>query len=147
MPKDFVSDTADGGLLVSPASAITSDTDGSSVDLKGFNSALFVAGIATSGDAASLSSTLMIELELEESDDDGTFTDVADADLIGYVDGTNDGTWAVVDGAADDNAVYEVQYIGDKRYVRPVVNVTGTHTNGTPIAILAMRSGKNVNPV
>jgi len=145
MPLDLVSNTA-VELVQSPASALTADTDGTSVDLKGFSGVMFVASVATSGDAASLSTTNMIELEVEESTDDSTFTDVADADLVGYVDGTNNGTWAVIDGAADDNTCYEVQYIGDQRYVRPVVNFSGQHTNGTTISIAAMKFGPTYAP-
>lgn len=145
MPLDLINDTA-VDLLQTPASALTADTNCTSVDLQGYRGCLLVACVATSGDAASLSTTNMIELEVEESTDDSTFTDVADADLIGYVDGTNDGTFAVIDGAADDNACYEVQYIGDKRYVRPVVSFSGQHTNGTTISIAAIKLDPTYKP-
>jgi len=91
-----------------------------------------------------LSGSVKIELEIEESDDDSTFDDAEDADLSSSVSGTNAGTFAVIDDGAED-AVYTTSYKGDntkKRYVRPVINVTGTHTNGTPIGILAVRFGK-----
>lgn len=120
--------------LVDPAT-ITADTNSASVDLKSHQNALFAVAVGESGDT--LSASVKIELELEESDDDSTFTDVADADMTGEVAGTNDGCFAVIDAAAEDDAVYTAQYHGSKRYVRAVINVTGTHTNGTPIGIIA----------
>lgn len=112
---------------------ITADTNGTGIDLQGFEGAEVVAFVGQSGDT--LSSSVKIELEVEESDDNSTYSDVADADLLGSVDGTNDGTYAVIDAATEDETVYRVGYIGSKRYIRAVVNVTGTHTNGTPIGI------------
>lgn len=120
--------------LVDPAT-ITAVTNSASVDLKSHQNALFAVAVGESGDT--LSASVKIELELEESDDDITFTDVADADMLGEVSGTNDGCFAVIDAADEDDAVYTAQYHGSKRYVRAVINVTGTHTNGTPIGIIA----------
>jgi len=130
--------------VVDPA-VITADTDGASVDLLGYEKVTFLALIGESGD--SLSGSVKIELEVEDSDDDSSFSDAADADLQTYVAGTNDGCFAVVDAAAEDDAVYKTTYKGSSRYVRPVINVTGTHTNGTPIGIVAIRFGKHELPV
>lgn len=124
---------------------ISADADGSSVDMRGYNSVAFFALIGESGDT--LSGSVYIELEVEESIDDSSFTDAPDEDVRGYVAGTNDGTFGLIDAAAEDDAVYSCQYTGGKRYVRPVINVTGTHTNGTPIGILAVRSKAQVLPV
>ncbi len=130
--------------VVDPA-VITSDTDGSSVDLLGYNWVTFLALVGESGDT--LSGSVKIELEVEDSDDDSTFADAADADVQGFVAGTNDGCFAVIDAAAEDDATYKCTYKGSSRYVRPVINVTGTHTNGTPIGIVAIRHGAENLPV
>ena len=123
----------------------TADGDGAGIDTLGYDSLMFAANIGVSGDT--LSGSVKIELELEESDDDSVYTDVADADLKNFVAGTNDGTWAVVDDAAEDDAVYICEYRGSKRYARAVINVTGTHTNGTPIDILAIQGHAHLKPV
>ena len=73
--------------------------------------------------------------------------DAADADVQGYVSGTNDGCFAVIDAAAEDDAAYACTYRGSARYVRPVINVSGTHNNGTPIGIIAIRHGAETLPV
>ncbi len=124
---------------------ISADADGASVDMQGYNSVAFFALIGESGDT--LSGSVYVELEVEESTDDSTFTDAPDADVRGSVTGTNVGTFGLIDAAAEDDAVYSCQYTGGKRYVRPVINVTGTHTNGIPIGILAVRSKAQVLPV
>ena len=124
---------------------ITADADGASVDMQGYNSVAFYALVGESGDT--LSGSVYVELEVEESNDDSSFTDVADADVRDAVTGTNTGTFAKIDAAAEDDAVFEAQYTGNSRYVRPVINVTGTHTNGIPIGIIAVRSKAQVLPV
>lgn len=100
--------------------------------------------VGNSGDT--LSSSVYIEVEIEESDDNSTFTDVADADLDAYVNGTNDGCIAKIDAPTEDSLVLEVEYHGTKRYVRPVINVTGTHTNGTPISAVIIGYDKRSTP-
>ena len=119
-------------------SAKTADVNGSSVDMQGWEALEFIAVVGAEGDT--LSGSVKIELEMEHSMDDSTFTDVADADALGEVTGTNTGTFAVIDIAAEANLMYKGGYIGANRYVRPVVNLTGTHTNGTVIGIVAVQS-------
>ena len=124
---------------------ITADADGASVDMKGYGSLAFYALIGATGDT--LDGSNYIDLELEESDDDSSFSDVADADVRNSVTGTNTGTFARINAADEDDAVYLGQYDGSSRYVRPVINVTGTHTNGTPIGIIAVRAKAKNLPV
>ena len=144
MFRDFANNIADD-QVVDPV-VISADADGSSVDLKNYDGGVtFLALVGASGDE--LSGSVYVELEVEESADDSTFTDVADADLVGYVAGNNDGCFAVIDAPAEDDAVYKCHYRGNKRYVRPVINVTGTHTNGIPIGIVALRLGAKNKPV
>jgi hypothetical protein len=123
---------------------VTDDQDGASIDLLEYRQATFYAMIGVSGDT--LSGSVKIELELEDSDDDSSFSDCADADLSNAVAGTNDGCWGLIDDPAEDDAVFSVTYKGSARYVRPVVNVTGTHSNGTPIAIIGFAVGANNLP-
>jgi len=124
---------------------ITADADGASVDMQDYERVTFLALVGESGDT--LSGSVYVELEVEDSDDDLSFSDADDADLQTYVAGTNDGTFAKIDAAAEDDAVYKTTYRGSARYARPVINVTGTHTNGIPIGIVAIRFGKNELPV
>lgn len=135
-------------IAVEPAlnpATITADADGLTIDTQGYGSVVLAVNVGESGD--SLSGSIKIELEVEESDNDSDWTDVADADLQNTVDGTNDGTFAVIDAAAEDDAVYITGYTGTSRYVRVVINVTGSHTNGTPIGATAILGHPEQAPV
>jgi len=94
--------------------ARTANTTGTGVDLAGFHSAAvyIITGAITDGTHT---------FEVQESDDNTTFTAVADSDLHG--------TEPAV-GATDDNKVYEIGYKGKKRYIRVSVTVTSATTGG-----------------
>lgn len=108
----------------------TADADGTGVDLALHSAALVVFDFGTSGDT--LSGSVYIEGKLEESDDDSTYTAVDSADILG--------TLPTVDDPSEDDTVHTVGYIGDKRYVRAVFDLTGTHTNGIPCSATIVRA-------
>jgi hypothetical protein len=124
---------------------MAADANGSSVDLLGYEGVTFLALVGESGDT--LGAGVYIELEVEDSADNSTFADCADTVITNAVTGNNTGTFAKIDAAAEDDAVYATTYSGSARYVRPVVNITGTHTNGTPLGIVAVRFGADRKPV
>lgn len=96
----------------------TGAVNGEGVDLRGAESVAVVVSIGaitgSSGDAA---------VTLEESDDNSTFTDVADADIIG-----------TEPTALAQNTTYRFGYKGSKRYVRAVFALGGE----TDVAVAAM---------
>ncbi|WP_409469066.1 hypothetical protein [Streptomyces sp. HC307] len=59
---------------------------------------------------------------LQESDDNSTFTNVAAADLQGSNPTVT---------STDDDKIYEVGYVGSKRYLRASVTTSGATTGGT----------------
>ena len=124
--------------------ARTADANGTAIDVRESNDVTFVFDVGAAADT--LSGSVYIELELEESDDNATFTDVANSDVTNFVAGTNAGTTAKIIANADAGKYYRVGYIGMKRYVRPVVNVTGTHTNGTPVGAFVVRGRNRYSP-
>lgn len=128
-------------LVTQPALAatITSTRTSGSIDMQGFNSLSVVFVLGASGDA--LSGSIYWTLKLTHSDDNTTFTDVTAADL-------NAGTaTVVVNSTSLDEAVYNFGYNGNKRYVRAVATHTGTHSSGTPMAVLALRGAPGYAPV
>ncbi len=134
-----------GTPTVSNIAAVkTADENGTGVDLRGYNKALVICEMGNSGDT--LSGSVEINIEVEESDDNSTFTDVADADLQTSVTGANTGTFAHVDAPAEDSAVFMTTYRGTKRYIRTVVNVVGSHSSGTPIATCIIPFGNRNKP-
>lgn len=122
----------------------TADANTSSVDMLGYGSLALGALIGITGDT--LSGSVKVEVEVEESDDNTTFTDVANADLTNYVTGTNVGTVAVIDDNAEDDVLVTTGYKGSKRYVRMVMNFTGTHTNGIETAAFAVQGHPELSP-
>lgn len=130
--------------LLAPANRTATATS-NSLDLRYADDAMLAFSIGTQGDT--LSGSVKAEFEVQESDDNTTFTAVANADLTTFEAGTNAGTAKVVDANAKANAVYRVGYKGNKRYIRGVDRRTGTHTTGTPTAIFGLLGSTRSQPV
>lgn len=128
----------------------TEGTPAAGLDTLGADSAELIAHVGTSGDT--LSGSVKIDLILEESDDDLTYTAVTDANAV--LVGSNsrvsapdsNGLIATIDDAAEDNKHFRIGYRGDKRYVRIFFDFTGTHTSGTPIAQLGLLGKPSITP-
>lgn len=104
---------------------------GSTIDMQGFDSLVveIVAGAWTDGTHT---------FSVLESDDDSTYSAVADADL--------DGTEPVVDGATDDDQVYLLGYKGTKRYVKVLNTVTGSPGTGLLAAANGIKGHAHSRP-
>lgn len=104
----------------------TADADGTSVDRAqngdSFQSALVVVATGTITDGTHT-------IEVQESDDDATFTAVADDDL--------QGTEPEI-GSDDDNTVFEIGYIGTARFLRVSVTAAGTTSGGDYTAVVVL---------
>ena len=117
-------------------------------DLKGIRSAVFACSIGAVTNIAN-SPQPSWTFALEESDDNSTFADVAEADvLLDY--GRNDGAiasgiFATINAAAEDDLTYTIGYIGTKRYVRVVATAANT-PGATPIVVNAIMEAM-INPV
>jgi len=106
--------------------ARTATANGTAIDLAKFGSAAFVvdAGLWTDGTHT---------FTADESDTGtGAWTTIAAADL--------DGTFPVIAGAADDNAVTVVGLIRSKRYVRVTSTVAGGPVTGLVSSATVVRS-------
>src|SRR5436305_2009976 len=80
------------------------DTNSTGMDMCDSESGAMLVHIGASADT--LSGTNKIELEMQESDDDSTYTAVANADVTNYVTGTNVGTAKVVLSNATSSQAY-----------------------------------------
>jgi hypothetical protein len=122
-------------FAISLAPAVrTADANGASVDTQDSVGVAAVVHVGASGDT--LSGTVFVDLELQHSDNGTDFIACLDSEIDAPVVGSNTGTFARIDAPGEANAIYKVGYLGQKRYVRVVQNLTGTHTNG--IAMSAM---------
>lgn len=129
---------------------VNNDTEGlgSVVDLAGANAAEMIVAVGQSGDT--LSGSLKLDLILLH----GALADGSDAAAVAAADvlgsWATGGIFATVDADGEDGAVYRVGYRGSKRYIQLKIDVTGTHTNGTPcgaVAVLAHERHKGGEPV
>jgi hypothetical protein len=143
MLRDLVSNLKKVSSLV-PA-VRNSDTNGAAIDTQGYGSAAVLVHFGDSADT--LSGTNKIEVEMEHSDDNSSWSDCADADLSTSVVATNTGTMALIDAPAEDQTAIMVGYKGSKRYIRPVLNFSGTHTTGIPCGAVGLLSDAQLAPV
>lgn len=112
-------------------SVVKTTTAGTSVDLAQFTRAAFVAhvGVVTDGTLA---------FDPEESDDNSAWSNIAEGDLSGaFISATS--------GA--DETIQEVGYLGNKRYIRCSLTVTGSPATGGVIGIAVVRAGARTLPV
>ncbi|MFN7902713.1 MAG: hypothetical protein ACK5O1_07800 [Holosporales bacterium] len=131
--------------MINPA-VVNVTTTSASVDLQLFRASEFIAYIGTPG--VTLSASILIDFVLQESDNNTTFTTVADADMYSTaLPVANAGIFARIDANTKASRVYGIGYRGSRRYVRVVATYTGTHTVGTPIAVLATLGFASFAPV
>ena len=115
-----------------PPQVRTAAVNGTGVDLANYESAavVIVSGTITDGTG--------YVFEVQESDDNVTFTAVADSDL-----GAAEPTLT----ATDDNVVKEIGYKGIKRYLRvAITSVTGAPATGGLFAACVVRGKPRVRP-
>ena len=124
----------------------TASATSASVDCQNFDSVAFAVNVGATGDT--LSGTNRVELQVQESDDNATFTAVADADLLKAVTGGQaTGTFGVLNAAGTVNQVYETGYRGNKRYVRVALANFGTTSVGTNMDVVAVLGRPRMAPI
>ena len=124
--------------VLSPVVSTTTKTS-SAIDLKGFNSAAVAFAVGATGDT--LSGSIYWTLKIQHSDDNVTYTDVGVEDLH------NAAATAVVNSNSLDEVAYSFGYKGAKRYLKGVAIPTGSHSTGTPLAVIALLGDAGYNPV
>ena len=135
--KDLYHNVAVSQVL-NPVTSTTTKTS-SAIDMQGYNSASVIFAVGLSGDT--LSGSTYWTLKLQHSDVDSGYADVSASNLL------NSSLTAVIDSSSEDEQSYVFGYTGGKRYVKAVATPTGTHSTGTPIGILALRSHAALRPV
>lgn len=127
---DIASDLNVTNALNTAAITSNTTTSGTGIDLKGYQAAMFVIKSGTLTDGT-------YTINVQESDNDSTYTDVAAADLVGS---------KPVFAATEDNVAKKVGYIGEKRYILVQVVTTGVTSGGT-IGAIVVRGHADVAPV
>jgi hypothetical protein len=125
------------------AAVLTADNTPAAIDLQGFQAANIMIAVGVGG--ITFSGVNKIEFKLTHSDDDVSYADVTDADVLG-VTGVVTGIIRALTAAHAAAAVYNVGYIGGRRYLKLLADFSGTHGTGTPIAAIVNRSHPNIAP-
>lgn len=139
--KDLHSGVSVATLIAN--ATLAADNTPAAVDLLGFQSAEILLAIGVGG--ITFSGTNKIEFVLTHSDDNSTYTNVADADLLG-VSGTSNGIIKSLTAAHAAGASYRFGYKGGKRYLKLLADFSGTHGTGTPIAAMVLLGDPEVAP-
>lgn len=121
----------------------SADNTPAAIDLQGVNAAEIILAIGAGG--ITFSGTNKIEFVLTHSDDNSTYTNVTDADMLG-VTGIANGIIKSLIAAHATPAVYRFGYKGPRRYLKLLADFSGTHGTGTPISALLMRGHQHSNP-
>jgi hypothetical protein len=125
------------------------DAASTGLDLQNCDDAVLVAHIGDSADTLNGSNYIEVEFQESDTDVDGNYTAVANADLTNYSSEatTNVGTIALINAAAEDQVAVFAGYKGSKRYIRLKFNFTGTHSTGTPCSVVGLRGRNRGAPV
>ncbi len=132
---------------VNPQTIAGSNLASGDIDLNGFNAAevaVYLGDIDELG--ASPVGAAKLDVKLEHAEDDGTgspgaYADVTLADVIGPSSVTS----GIVASTTGDNAVLEVGYLGDKRFLRVTLQPTDL-TNGGPVAAWVVKGAPRHAP-
>lgn len=117
---------------------------GAPVDRQGFEAVEHIVCFGASGDT--LSGALKTDVKLEHSEDGSLWSPVTDAKSVSGGPVSAAGIFATVDAAAKAQKEYRIGYLGNARYSRISLVLTGTHANGTPVSALAILSRAAVKP-
>lgn len=125
---------------LNPTAAVKASVNGLTVDTAGFESTVIAVQFGATGDT--LSGTVYYELDIQYSIDGTNWVAAPDQyvqNAVGTANGAaNVGCFALVQAPNASPQVIFAGHIGLARYVRVSIVVTGTMTNGTNIAAVAI---------
>jgi hypothetical protein len=124
---------------IAPA-VLAADNTPAAIDLLDYAAALLLLHIGVGG--ITFNGTNKIEFVLTHSDDDSTYTNVAEADVIKDANAPTaiaNGIVRSLTAAHAASTLQKLGYIGGKRYLKLLSDFSGTHGTGTPIAASVVR--------
>lgn len=126
------------------AATLAADNTPPAIDLLGYKSCEVVLAIGVGG--ITFTGTNKVEFVVTQSDDDSTYTAVAQADIIGATVATGGIVKSLV-AAHAAAASYRFGYVGNARYIKVKADFSGTHATGTPISAVALLGHPELGPV
>ena len=124
------------------AEALDADNTPAAIDLRGFDGAIIAFAVGAGG--ITFDATNKVEFKVTHSDDDSTYTAVADADVdLAESNISTVGTGGIVYSliaAHASGTVVNIGYTGGKRYIKILADFSGTHGTATPMACNVIKS-------
>lgn len=120
--------------VIAPA-ALDADNTPAAIDLLDYGASTLLLHIGVGG--ITFSGTNKIEFKLTHSDDDSTYTDVTDDDVIKDSSAPAEITNGIIRSLTSAHAAATIQklgYVGGKRYIKLLADFGGTHASATPLA-------------
>jgi len=142
MRKD-ISTSMSPVLALGPA-VLDADNTPAAIDMGNFGAALILLVIGIGG--ITFTATNKVEFKLTHSDDDSTYTAVAQADVKGVTVATG----GIIKSLVAEHAaasLTKVGYHGGKKYLKLLADFGGTHSSGTPMSTVVVRGEPYVAPV
>ncbi len=126
---------------------LSADTLSAKFDLQDVSDLMLLLSVGVAGDTWSTSNK--IEIEVQDSPDDSTYTACADAVISNPVSGaTSTGTMAkLTNSTTHASQIYACAYRGNQRYVKVNINFTGTHSTGDPYEVIGLGWECRAQPV
>lgn len=131
--------------LLAPVAVSADRLDIAAVDTTGYESGIFAVMVGAANVVPDDEKHLQIRLQ--HSNDNVNFVDCLDTEVIGAALGINSGTFCFLRTQPNANTAFMASYIGDKRYVRPAIKVTGNLGEGVLMSIAAILHNPKYRPV
>ena len=125
------------------AEELAADNTPPTVDLQGFDSAEIALAVGVG--RITFTGANKVEFVLTHSDDDASYDNVADVDMLG-VSGITGGIIKSLIAAHAAAANYRFGYKGGRRYLKLLADFSGTHGTGTPIAASVIKGDPHSGP-
>ena len=129
------------------AALIQTTTNGLTVNTTEYESVLFAVEVDIAGDTLA-ASTKFFEFSIQESADGSTNWAQTAAQNVQYAPtgAASTGSFAILNASNAAAVVLVGGYLGTTRYVRMVITVTGTMTNGTTMGAVAVLGNARHKP-
>lgn len=128
-------------ISVLPPAVYAADNTPAAIDSVDYGALSLLLHIGVGG--ITFTGTNKIEFVLTHSDDNVTYTNVTDDDLIkdALAPATiSNGIVRALTAAHAAPTMQKIGYIGGKRYLKLLADFSGTHATGTPVSATAVRT-------
>ncbi len=128
-------------VIALAAAVLSADNTPAAIDLLDYGAATLLLNIGVGG--ITFSGTDKIEFVLTHSDDDSTYTNVTDTDVIKDANAPatiSNGIIRALTAAHAAATLQKLGYVGGKRYIKLLADFSGTHGTGTPMSATVIRA-------